>query len=128
MSTYWEILGTYSEPCQRRKMEHFGKKIYFSAIFAKNSILNLWESAEYVLRFKYVRVLNIRKSLVIWPSSEYALEGFWIFQDSEYTKFLRLQVLQKVLNMPEYGWIMPYSVVLHMPGQRFAGFQISLWL
>ena len=30
------------------------------------------------------------------------VEGFWIFQDSEYARFLRMQVLYKVLSMPEY--------------------------
>ena len=31
------------------------------------------------------------------------MEGYWIFQDSEYVKFLHMQALHKVLNMPEYG-------------------------
>ena len=35
------------------------------------------------------------------------IEGFWIFQDSEYARFLRTQALHKVLNVP---------------GQRFTGF------
>ena len=34
-------------------------------------------------------------------------EGLWIFQDSEYAKFLHMQALHKILNMPEYGWIIP---------------------
>ena len=34
------------------------------------------------------------------------MEGFWIFQDSKYARFLQMQVLHKVLNMPEYGWKM----------------------
>ena len=33
------------------------------------------------------------------------MEGFWIFQDSGYGKFLHMQALQKVLNVPEFGWI-----------------------
>ena len=33
------------------------------------------------------------------------MEGFWILQDSEYARFLRMQAVHKVLNMPEYGWI-----------------------
>ena len=49
-------------------------------------------------------------------------EGFWIFQDSDYACFLRMQALRKVLNIPEYGWIMPYGRVLNKPGQRFTGF------
>ena len=50
------------------------------------------------------------------------MDGFWIFQDSEYPRFLRMEVLHKVLNMPQYGWIMPYGGVLNMPGQRITGF------
>ena len=34
---------------------------------------------------------------------EAIMEGFWLFQDSEYAAFLCVQVLHKVLNMPEYG-------------------------
>ena len=50
------------------------------------------------------------------------MEGFWIFQDSEYPGFLRMQVLHNVLNMAEYGWIMPYGGVLNMSGQLITGF------
>ena len=35
------------------------------------------------------------------------MEGFWIFHDLEYAKLLHMQELHKVLNMPEYGWLMP---------------------
>ena len=52
---------------------------------------------------KYDRVLKMRQDAI--------MEGFWIFQDSKYARFLRMQALPKVLNMPEYGWIMPYMVV-----------------
>ena len=34
-----------------------------------------------------------------------------------------MQALQKVLNMPEYDWIMPYGKVLNMTGQRFTSFK-----
>ena len=34
------------------------------------------------------------------------MEELWIFQDSEYTRFLYMQTLHKVLNVSEYGWIM----------------------
>ena len=50
------------------------------------------------------------------------MEGFRMFQDSEYVRFLRMQVLRKVVNMPEYGYIMSYCRVLNTPGQRFTGF------
>ena len=36
------------------------------------------------------------------------MEGFW---DSKYARFLCMQVLHKVLNVPEYGWTMPFSMV-----------------
>ena len=60
---------------------------------------------------KYDRVLNMRCDAI--------KEEVWIFQDSD---FLRKQALHKVLNIPEYGWIMLYGMVLNMPGQRFKGF------
>ena len=31
------------------------------------------------------------------------IEGFWIFQDSRYARFLRIHALHMVLNTPEYG-------------------------
>ena len=31
------------------------------------------------------------------------MEDFKIFQDSEYARFLHMQVLHKVLSMPKYG-------------------------
>ena len=53
---------------------------------------------------------------------EVIMEGFWIYQDSYYARFLRMQALHEVLNMPEYRWMMLYDRVLDMLGQRFAGF------
>ena len=44
---------------------------------------------------KYDRVLSIRWNTVI--------EGFSTFQDFEYARFLHMQALYKILNMPEYG-------------------------
>ena len=46
------------------------------------------------------------------------MEEFWMFQDSKYARFLRMQALHKVVNMPDYSWIMPYASVLNMPGKR----------
>ena len=51
------------------------------------------------------------------------MEGFWIFENSEYARLLHMQALHKVLIMPECGWIMPYGRVLNMPGQQFLGFK-----
>ena len=31
------------------------------------------------------------------------IEDFWIRQDSEYVRFVHMQALHKVLNVPEYG-------------------------
>ena len=79
--------------------------------------MQLWKGSEYcrfpsmpgfwISRFSQglpifvnmIGVLNIRPDAV--------MEGLWIFQVSKYTKFLHMQVLHKVLNMPEYGWIIP---------------------
>ena len=54
-------------------------------------------ACEYVPSFKYARVLNIRKFLLMgWDT---ITEGFWIFQDSKDTRFLHMQALHKVLNI-----------------------------
>ena len=37
------------------------------------------------------------------------IEEFWIFPDSEYARFMRMQVLHKVVNIPEYVWICPMT-------------------
>ena len=50
------------------------------------------------------------------------VEGFWIFQDSECARCLCMQALHKVLNILEYGWIMPYGRVLNMFGNASQGF------
>ena len=44
---------------------------------------------------KYDRVLNMRRDAI--------MEEFCIFQEFEYARFLHIQALHKVLNMPEYG-------------------------
>ena len=54
---------------------------------------------------KYDRVQNMH-----WDA---IMEGFWKFQDFEYARFLYMQVLHKALNMPEYGWTVPYDKVLN---------------
>ena len=51
------------------------------------------------------------------------MEGFWIFQDSGYARFLRMQALDMVLNIPEYGWLISYVRVLKMSSQRLQGFK-----
>ena len=40
------------------------------------------------------------------------MEEFWISYDCEYARFLDMQALHKVLNVTEYGWIMPYVRIL----------------
>ena len=67
--------------------------------------------------FKYGRVLNMCEEAI--------MEEFLIFQDSEYSRFLHMQELRKVLNVPEYGWIMSCGRVLNISGQIFTGFQPS---
>ena len=64
-------------------------------------VLNMSEFWIFVNFLKYDRVLNMSRDAI--------MEGFWIFQDSEYTRFLSIPKLHKVLNMPEYGWAMPYA-------------------
>ena len=76
-------------------------------IFAKNSVLNLWEGSEYVSCFKYVRVLNIFKFSLVWQGCEYVSEwnygrvlnipGFRVCQVSAYAA--------SVTQASEYVWI-----------------------
>ena len=42
------------------------------------------------------------------------LEESWIFQVSLYARFLSMQALHKVQNMPEYDWVIPDGRVLHV--------------
>ena len=53
--------------------------------------------------FKYVRVMNIRKfcknAKVLNMPWDAITDVFLIFQDSKYTKFLRIQALHEVLHM-----------------------------
>ena len=95
------------------------------------NILDLWEGFEYLWfyfgGFKYVRVLNICCVFsLIWQGSQYAsgcnYERVLNIPGFRASRFLRMEALHKVSNMPEYGWIMPYGRVLNMPGQRFTGF------
>ena len=86
--------------------------------FCRCGVLNISEFW-ILVSFRYcARILNMCRDAI--------MEGFWIFQDSEYPRFLLIQALLKVLNMPEYGWIMPSGGVLNMPGLRFEGFWINL--
>ena len=97
-----DIIGIF-----RTLWEHFGKIIVvFFTIFAKISILNLWEGSKYVSGFKYVRVLNICKLPLIWQGSEYGsgckygrvlnLPGFRVCQVSAYAS---------VTQGSEYDWM-----------------------
>ena len=80
-------------------------------------VLNMPEFWIFVNYRKYDGVLNMCWDAIIGK--------FLIIQDSEYARFLQMQALDKVLNVPEYAWIMTYDRVLNMFGQRFTGFQIS---
>ena len=99
---------TYSEPGQRSKMKRFERIIVITitkVIITKNSILNLWRVLNMCLVLniselwifvnfrKYDRVMNISRDVI--------MEEFWIFQDSEYARFLHMQAVYRVLNMVE---------------------------
>ena len=51
---------------------------------------NLQSHAGFIYFHKYGSVLNMRQDAI--------LEGFWIFQNSEYTKSVHMQALRKVLR------------------------------
>ena len=58
-------------------------------------VLNISEFQIFVNFRKYDRVLNMRQDPI--------MEEFCIFQNSKYVRFLHMQALHKLLNMPEYG-------------------------
>ena len=101
------------------------KELYLLTIFAKSSVLNLWEDSEYVSGFKCVRVLNIHKFLLIWEGSDCPsgcnygrilnIPGFWVCH-------WQILVYASIEQSSEYVWIMPYGRVLNMPSQPFTGF------
>ena len=113
MSTYWEM--AYSEPGQRSKMEHFGKIIVVLTIFEKKlrlkSLRDFWICIGFQVS-EFCILVNFRRcDRVLNTHRDATMEGFWIFQDSKYVRFLHMQALHKVLNMPEHSWIMPYGRV-----------------
>ena len=100
-------------------------KVQDGGLWKKNSN---FEGSKYVSGFKYVRVLNIHINVwkyssvlnILWGAIE---EGFWIFHAFKYARFLCMQALHKVLNVPEYSWIIPYDWVLNMPCNVSQGFE-----
>ena len=87
-------LITYLEPCQRSKIDHFGKIIIAFNCFCKtlsfqNTILYHWEVSEHVSGFKNV-----------W---------FWIFQDNQYAR-----VFQDFQGYTRFTYFCEYGSVLNM--------------
>ena len=71
--------------------------VYENSEVIRMSLTASIRACEYVSGFKYARVLNIRKFLLMrWDT---IMEGFWIFQDSKHARFLHMQALHKVLNI-----------------------------
>ena len=101
-NTYWEI-----------DVFRIRSKMDFLTIFAKNSVLNLWEGSEYVSGFEYVRVLNIRKFSL--------MTGFWIcvgvrlWKGSEYSRFPCMSGFCVCKHWTRF-WI-----CLNMPDQQLTG-------
>ena len=77
-------------------------------------VLNISEFSIFVNFRKYDKVMNMSRDVI--------MKEFWIFYDLEYARFLHMQALRKILDMPEHGWIMLCGRVLKMPDQRFTGF------
>ena len=67
-------------------------KFYLKILNYLKILVKFWEGSDYVLGFKYIGVLNICKFSLIWQTFEYAsgciMEGFCIFQDPKYARFL----------------------------------------
>ena len=62
-------------------------------------ILSFQGFTEFTYFRKYDRVLNMQQDAI--------MEDISLFQDSKHVRFLQMQALHKVLNMLEYGWIIP---------------------
>ena len=58
-------------------------------------VLNMSEFRIFVDFREYFRVLNMRQDAI--------MKGFCMFQEFEYARFLHMQAMHKVLNMPKYG-------------------------
>ena len=118
-------------------------KLYFLTTFGKNSILNVWEDSDYVSGFKYVRVINIRKFLLICQGSEYVLgcnygrvlsfPGFQICQVFAYasvahgSEFTWIWLNKALWQCSEYAWSTFYRVlnkppVLNVPDSEYSKF------
>ena len=118
----------YSEPGQWSEMECFANiTIVFNYFckkkkkkFSLKSLRGFWicvgfciyQSSEYYSIFVYLTSFWICVGIQLW-------KGPRIFQDPEYASFLCMQMLYKVLNMPECRWIMPYGRILNMSSQSF---------
>ena len=64
-------------------------------IFAKRSIIDVWQGSEYALGSEHAKILDI--------------PGFWIcLGGSEHSRVLNISVLHRPLNMSEGAWIFPW--------------------
>ena len=100
------------------------KQLYLLTVFAKYSILNLWQGLNmcWLLNFRVLSIPGLSicqgsdfsglyripvfvNTTIMNMSWDLVTEGFWIFQDSKYTRFLHFQALHNVPNMLEYGYI-----------------------
>ena len=105
-------------------MKHFRKTLHLK------SLRGFWICARFLIcqgseysrnvsmpAFWSSRVVNMRWNAI--------MEGCWLFKDSEYARFQDMQALQKVLNMPEYSWIMCKQTVLTMAGLLICMVKVS---
>ena len=87
-------------------MERYDKIIIVFNYFWKKKILNLSDGSEYLLGFKYARVFWIfvnfcKYDRFLKMRRDAIMEELWIFQDYEYARFLHIQALYNVPNIPE---------------------------
>ena len=119
----------YSEPCQRSKIEFFGKTIVVFKYFCKILHLKSLTGSEYLSGFKYVSILNIPAARVVnmpgfWISSITQglpifvnMQGFWLgvgmqlWKGPEYSRFP---------NMPGFCICEGYT------GSEYAGISLNI--
>ena len=85
--------------CAKKKLHNFCKTLYRRCLRGLWIYLRSWiyQGSEYGSSSRYIRGLHI-PGFWIWL-------WFWICQSSEYARVLNIPGLRKLLNVPEYPWI-----------------------
>ena len=120
----------YSEPCERSKIEHFGKIIiafnYSFKTLHLDSLRELW-ICEYVLGLKYVRVLNIAGKSICQGSEFLWFKGMQLWKGSEYSRIPNISGSCICEGNTSFWICLNRAGLWTIPGQSLTGFWICLW-